>query len=99
MGLLIYTGVYQWEHPELPAWETEGLSEAFTETGEAVEETAGTAMEPEETAAGAGETATEKIEAVPKTEDTPAEADETVTEKMKAAAESGETVPGAETEN
>ena len=45
MGLLIYTGIRQMEHPALPTWETEQLSEETADTeempGQSVAETAG----------------------------------------------------------
>ena len=47
VGMLIFTGIRQRKHPDLPAWETEMLSEAVEE--EAVEETAAQEMESKET--------------------------------------------------
>ncbi len=47
VGMLIFTGIRQRKHPDLPAWETEMLSEAVEE--EAVEETAAQETESKET--------------------------------------------------
>ena len=47
VGMLVFTGIRQRKHPDLPAWETEMLSEAVEE--EAVEETAAQETESKET--------------------------------------------------